>query len=261
MTDTLTPENDADNEETRKQVSDARVILGPLVKYAAMGFVIVTIIVTTAVMLDHQLNTIDEEVAALQAQLERANRSNAAPEENDSGTSSAGNVSAVEAAVEPQAESIVHVKAQADDQVGSDVAVTQVVDEPGDNHVIAAPVATPPSLQAGDQNLATSDLAAQSTKAIPRVLRHARPGIKHHVQTAEKRPGQLRVAFQFGDEHVPARGHVEIPGAGNLTQIAQRLAELSRHRAAVVDVIGAAIGQNQIADLVPRRRMVPRPPV
>lgn len=80
MTDTNTPEQDTDPGQAQKQPSDARVILGPLVKYAAMGFVIVGIIVTTAVMLDRQFNTIDQEVAALQAELEKAREQVEVPE-------------------------------------------------------------------------------------------------------------------------------------------------------------------------------------
>lgn len=73
MTDTTSPDQTTDSgQEARKEPSDARVILGPLVKYAAMGLVLVGIIVTTAVMLDRQFNTIDQEVAALQAELEKA---------------------------------------------------------------------------------------------------------------------------------------------------------------------------------------------
>jgi|GEM_PF-3126790 len=72
MTYTNTPDQETDPGPAQNQPSDARVILGPLVKYAAMGFVLVGIIVTTAVMLDRQFNTIDQEVAALQARLEKA---------------------------------------------------------------------------------------------------------------------------------------------------------------------------------------------
>ena len=74
MTDTKTPGTETDNNEGQKQPSDARIILGPLVKYAAMGFVIVSIIITTAVMLDHQFNDIDREVAELEAQLAQAKK-------------------------------------------------------------------------------------------------------------------------------------------------------------------------------------------
>ena len=73
MTDTSSPDHEPANGPAANQPSDARIILGPLVKHAAVGLVIVIIIVTTAVMLDRQFNTIDQEVAALQAQLSGAN--------------------------------------------------------------------------------------------------------------------------------------------------------------------------------------------
>ncbi len=73
MTETKTPDTETDNNEEQNKPSDARIILGPLVKYAAMGLVLVSIIITTAVMLDHQFNDIDREVAELQAQLAQAN--------------------------------------------------------------------------------------------------------------------------------------------------------------------------------------------
>lgn len=73
MTDIKTPVTETDNDIDENKQSDARIILGPLVKYAAAGFVIVGIIITTAVMLDSQFNDIDREVAALEAQLAQAN--------------------------------------------------------------------------------------------------------------------------------------------------------------------------------------------
>ena len=85
MADTNTPDQDTDPGQAQKQPSDARVILGPLVKYAAMGFVLVGIIVTTAVMLDRQFNTIDQEVAALQAELKKAQEQVEAPEVDPAG--------------------------------------------------------------------------------------------------------------------------------------------------------------------------------
>ena len=67
MTDTKTTIAETDHEEDQNKPSDARIILGPLVKYAAMGLVLVSIIITTAVMLDRQFNDIDREVAELEA--------------------------------------------------------------------------------------------------------------------------------------------------------------------------------------------------
>ena len=97
MTETNTPANEPDNNEDINTPSDARVILGPLVKYAAMGLVLVSVIITTAMMLDNQFNDIDHEVAALEAELAEAN-SNAITDE----------VAAVEAQVEtaPVVESV-----------------------------------------------------------------------------------------------------------------------------------------------------------
>jgi len=70
MTEMNTPETTS--EADKKAVSDARIILGPLVKYALMGFVIVSIIITTGIMLDRQFNDIDRELALLESELAAA---------------------------------------------------------------------------------------------------------------------------------------------------------------------------------------------
>ncbi len=54
--------------------SEARVILGPLVKYALMGLVLAVVVLTTVVMLDHRITDINREVAALEAELAAANQ-------------------------------------------------------------------------------------------------------------------------------------------------------------------------------------------
>ena len=69
MTDTKSTSSDTYSNEEQNELSDARIILGPLVKYAAVGFVLVSIIITTVIMLDRQFNDIDREVAELHAQL------------------------------------------------------------------------------------------------------------------------------------------------------------------------------------------------
>lgn len=73
MTEMNTPDTTVDSKVDKKTVSDARIILGPLVKYALMGFVIVSVIITTAVMLDRQFNDIDRELAILKSELAAAN--------------------------------------------------------------------------------------------------------------------------------------------------------------------------------------------
>jgi hypothetical protein len=74
MSETNTPQTTIENEQKQNAPSDARIILGPLVKYALMGLVLVSAIITTAVMLDRQFNDIDREVAALEAELAEANQ-------------------------------------------------------------------------------------------------------------------------------------------------------------------------------------------
>ena len=60
MSESNTPENTTEETKAKKSPSDARIILGPLVKYALMGLVLVSVIISTAIMLDRQLNDIDQ---------------------------------------------------------------------------------------------------------------------------------------------------------------------------------------------------------
>lgn len=72
MNETQSSGTETDNNEESQTPSDARIILGPLVKYAGIGLVLVAIIITTVVTLDRQFNDIDREVAELEAQLAAA---------------------------------------------------------------------------------------------------------------------------------------------------------------------------------------------
>ena len=140
MTDTKTPGTETDNNEDLKQPSDARIILGPLVKYAAMGFVIVSIIITTAVMLDRQYIDIDRDVAELEAQLAQANKTTV--DEVDTNT-----------VAELKAESIAAVESVAvqQDPVASEPVEVNEADNPAvsvvDNNVDAARQVAQPAAQ------------------------------------------------------------------------------------------------------------------
>ena len=140
MTDTKTPGIETENNENQNQPSDARVILGPLVKYAAMGFVIVSIIITTAVMLDRQFNDIDREVAELEAQLAQANKEAAG--EIDTGTTA-------ELLAEP-APAVETVAVQQEPVISEPVEVNEA-EKPAvsvvDNNVDAAPQVAQPAAQ------------------------------------------------------------------------------------------------------------------
>ena len=144
MTETKTPGTETDNNEEHNKQSDARIILGPLVKYAAMGLVLVGIIITTAVMLDRQFNDIDREVAELQAQLAQANMDTA-------------------------------IEANADNAAGSQAKTTSTAEakavrqEPAISAVAEAteaekPAATPVVENSIDATPAVTQLAAQAVK-------------------------------------------------------------------------------------------------
>ncbi len=62
--------NEPDNENTILSPSDNKHVFDPLGKYAIFAAIIVSIIVITAVMLDQQLNTASNNLAAIQAEID-----------------------------------------------------------------------------------------------------------------------------------------------------------------------------------------------
>ena len=50
-------------------VNDNKAVFAPLGKYAVVAVFMVSIIVTTAIMLDKQLNTVDEKIAAIETEV------------------------------------------------------------------------------------------------------------------------------------------------------------------------------------------------
>ena len=150
MTDSKIPATETDNNEDPNMPSDARVILGPLVKYAAMGLVLVGIIITTAVMMDRQLNDIDREVAELEAQLAQANTERDSVQTADADGQSSQ---------EPQTAAI-----QAE-PVNSTVAAITVAEKPEQN-VAKSAVVTPAVVQTAAQatGIETSPVQATTTE-------------------------------------------------------------------------------------------------
>lgn len=54
---------------TKMKTPDNKSIFGPLGRYAVIGVIMVSVIVTTAIMLDEQVNTIDTQLAEIQEQV------------------------------------------------------------------------------------------------------------------------------------------------------------------------------------------------
>ena len=159
MTETKTPGTETDyNEEQHKQ-SDARIILGPLVKYAAIGLVLVGIIITTAVTMDRQFNDIDREVAELQAQLAQANMDTAveANADNTAGLQAEA-APVVEAETVKQEPAISAVAEATEDE--KPAAATPVVE----NSVAATPAVTQTAAQAvKSEVIVTESTVAEDT--------------------------------------------------------------------------------------------------
>ncbi len=154
MTDTKSPGTETDNKEDQNKQSDARIILGPLVKYAAVGFVLVSIIITTAVMLDRQFNNIDREVAELEAQLAQARMDAVVEVDTDT-------------AAGPQAEATPAVETVAVQQepVIDEVAEVTEAEKPAVRVIGNVVVTAPAVMQAATPTLQTETIVTETTAA------------------------------------------------------------------------------------------------
>ncbi len=64
----MTTETKTENTESA-EINDNKSVFGPLGKYAVIGVIMVSIIVTTAIMLDRQLQTVDEQLATIEEEV------------------------------------------------------------------------------------------------------------------------------------------------------------------------------------------------
>lgn len=62
----MTTEKKSEETTSESKTSDNKAIFGPLGNYAVVAVIMVSIIVTTAIMLDKQLNSVDEKLAAIE---------------------------------------------------------------------------------------------------------------------------------------------------------------------------------------------------
>jgi len=95
----MTTEKKSENTPT-PAANDNKAVFGPLGKYAVIAVIMVSIIVTTAIMLDRQLKTVDEQIAAIEeevAEIHAANTDTSADE------ATPAKLTAVEPATAPNA--------------------------------------------------------------------------------------------------------------------------------------------------------------
>jgi hypothetical protein len=184
---------DTNNIEEQNKPSDARIILGPLVKYAVMGFVLVSIIITTVVMLDRQFNTIDHEVAELKAQLAQANKDTVV--ETDAETA-AGSQAKVLSSVE--AEAVQQERASAE------IAEANVAEKPAATPVVENSVdVTPAVAQAAVQEPETEVMLTESTRVENAVIEDTAVA----AAVTDKPNRQPEVFDKSFDEFIAERNH------------------------------------------------------
>ncbi|PCJ86455.1 MAG: hypothetical protein COA54_08465 [Thiotrichaceae bacterium] len=106
--------------------TDNKVIFAPLGKYAVIAVIMVSIIVTTAIMLDKQFNTIDQQVAKIEAEVAKSNAKKLKSSE-DTALTEVDNI-AISAIAEPQTSAAVEVPT-ADVLIASKTKHIAVTDE------------------------------------------------------------------------------------------------------------------------------------
>ena len=105
----MTTKTKTDNTST-PTVSDNKAIFAPLGKYAVIGVIMVSIIVTTAIMLDKQLSTVEEKIAAIESEVVELNAKDTP-------------VAEITASTSTEPETINEVASTNDEQQNTDVVV------------------------------------------------------------------------------------------------------------------------------------------
>lgn len=92
---TESPETEIQQNQTEQEpVSDTKMLLAPLVKYGIAALLIVGVIITTAIYMNSEFNTIDEQLASVEAEVAQQNHASV-----DTDVSTAENTAVNEAAV------------------------------------------------------------------------------------------------------------------------------------------------------------------
>jgi len=97
--------------------------------------------------------------------------------------------------------------------------------------------------------------------AFPDRLRQRRTGVEHEAHALHHDAREFVVGFQNGREHRQPVRHVEVHRRLGVAQVAHRLVDQPRHRAAFVDVERATVAQHQIEVVVATERVAPGQPV
>lgn len=175
----MTTEKKPENTPT-PVAQDNKAIFGPLGKYAIIAVIMVSVIVTTAIMLDRQLGTVDQQIAAIE---EEVAEMHAAAADAPGADASIEEVNTAEAATTESmtAESTTAAKAEITEEVTTAVVpVTKPVEVASAEVLVAqetvtAPVVTEAVVTETKQNTAQANPAAtEKTTAQTRQAQHAK---------------------------------------------------------------------------------------
>lgn len=135
---------------TAPTVNDNKAVFGPLGKYAVVAVIMASIIVTTAIMLDKQLNTVDEQIAAMESEVAQMHTTDSVT--NDVATSDKP-VEIITTTAEANSTKLIketEVTAQAEATPAPAPVATQIAETPT-AEVLVAMESTPVTDQASEQ--------------------------------------------------------------------------------------------------------------
>ena len=112
--------------KTKNKTNDNKTVFGPLGKYAVVAVIMVSIIVTTAIMLNKQLGTVDERLAAIESEVAENNAtlaSNTASTEKSEATVSSTAISQAQETADVAEAEVALVEVQATEVQAAEVLV------------------------------------------------------------------------------------------------------------------------------------------
>ena len=120
-----TEKKDSSSPATENETNDNKKVFGPLGKYAVVAVIMVSIIVTTAIMLNKQLGSVEEQLAAMEsevAEINDANTTSTVTSEASEATSESQDVAEV-AEIQPASVEVQAAEVQAVEAPSAEVLV------------------------------------------------------------------------------------------------------------------------------------------
>jgi len=157
----MTTEKQTKNTSTTDNIA----IFGPLGKYAIIAVIMVSIIVTSAIMLEKQLNTIDQQVAEIEAEIAESNKKQLNASEETASTETNDNAISTEDA--PQTVVVAVEAPAADTPVATEAENIAVTEETQKDSNMAVETTAAIKETSPEPTLVTSKAEEQTTQHSP----------------------------------------------------------------------------------------------